>query len=108
MQMMWCWRCQNIVPMLDDGEFRAVWTLYSEGWEMLRRASLAGTLSASTREEAFTPALREYERTTGHYEPNPNVIMHHRISLYGSPCSTCGKPLRSPKASYCTACGAPA
>ena len=40
----------------------------------------------------------EYERITGFHEGNPNAIWHHRIALYGPPCSHCGKPLRTPKA----------
>ncbi len=30
MKIMWCWRCERDVPMLDDDEFRAIYALYEE------------------------------------------------------------------------------
>lgn len=46
-----------------------------------------------------------YELFTGMAESNPNAVWHHVASLYGPPCAECGKPLRTPKASFCAACG---
>ena len=51
-------------------------------------------------------ALDLYEEMTGLRETNINAIWHHRIALYGPPCTECGKPLRTPRASFCAACGA--
>ena len=51
------------------------------------------------------PALTAYYELTGFMETNPAALWHHRVSLYGPPCSNCGKPLRTPRASYCPACG---
>jgi hypothetical protein len=70
------------MPMLDEQEFAAV---------------------AALRDEAF---LDEYERLTSYREKNPNAVWHHRLALYGPPCRVCSKPLRTPKASRCVACGA--
>lgn len=50
-------------------------------------------------------ALDSYERLTGFRETNANALWHHQLSLYGPPCANCGKPLRTPRASYCPACG---
>ena len=52
----------------------------------------------------FGPLLREYERITGFRETNPNAIHHHVVSMYGPPCTACGKPLRTPRARFCAAC----
>lgn len=51
-------------------------------------------------------SLEAYERLTGFRETNPQALYHHRISLYGPPCSNCLKPLRTPQARTCAACGA--
>ena len=46
------------------------------------------------------PVLQEYERLTGFHETNINAIYHHVASLYGPPCSCCGKPLRTPEQGF--------
>ena len=51
--------------------------------------------------------LRRYFEVTGFEETNTNAIWHHVTGLYGAPCSSCGKPLRTPRARMCAACGAP-
>lgn len=83
------------VPMLDDAEFAEV---AQAGLEAQR----SGEGGMYCRLHAICEA---YERLTGFPETNANAVMHHRISLYGGPCSRCGKPLRTPKARRCVACG---
>jgi hypothetical protein len=88
--MLWCWRCKAEVPMLDDEEFAQV-------------------VSKQNRDEHTTkarsaPFLDEYERITGFREANINAVWHHQISLYGPPCKSCGKPLRTPQAKLCGSC----
>ncbi|WP_459942635.1 hypothetical protein [Deferrisoma palaeochoriense] len=48
-----------------------------------------------------------YYDLTGWMEPNPAAIWHHVVSLYGPPCESCGKPLRTRMAALCAACGHP-
>jgi hypothetical protein len=74
-------------PMLDEDEFGTVSKLYTEAF------SGSGTIEAR-----FTPMLDAYERLTGWHETNPAAVMHHRLSQYGPPCHSCGKPLRTPVA----------
>lgn len=83
------------VPMLDEDEFAEAQRLYSNMF-----GSGKGTI-----EERAKPLLDFYEKLTGFEETNANAIMHHRISLYGPPCESCGKPYRTPKALFCAACG---
>jgi hypothetical protein len=92
MKLLWCWRCKAEMPMLDEDEYTQI-----------LKAHLL--LPGETLEERFAPFLREYERITNFHETNPNAVYHHRLSLYGPPCSTCGKPLRTPQARFCAACG---
>jgi hypothetical protein len=81
------------VPMLTDSERDIVW-----------KALEGKTIPFPERHKNF---LAEYEQLTGFRETNPNAVFHHVASQYGPPCETCGKPLRTPNASFCAACGAP-
>jgi hypothetical protein len=55
--------------------------------------------------QRFEPVRAAYLRMTGYNERNHNAIMHHCLSLYGPPCRSCRKPLRTPRAKHCAACG---
>lgn len=89
---LYCWRCRVEMPMLDESEW----------------ARIAPHLQAAVGDPAASQAALDlYEMMTGLRETNINAIFHHRISDYGPPCFSCGKPLRTPKASFCAACGAP-
>lgn len=97
MKKVWCWRCQMEIPMLDEEEFASAHKLYMK--------SLLRTKSDLSNDDHFKPLLDYYKNLTGFDETEPNAIMHHRISQYGPPCDQCGKPYRTPKATFCTACG---
>ncbi|WP_434346614.1 hypothetical protein ACN6A1_35195 [Myxococcus virescens] len=99
MKVLWCWRCRMDLPMLDEEEFARIHLL-------LQRKQLRNEAGISSLKHAFAPALREYERLTGFRETNINAVLHHRLILFGPPCTACGKPLRTPQARYCAACGA--
>ena len=107
MKTMFCWRCEMDMPMLDEDEYKVVAELYSEGIRATKefRQKHNLPLEKCSLEESFLPVLRKYQEITGFEETVANAVMHHRISLYGSPCKRCGKPLRSPKAALCGACG---
>ncbi|RKQ43395.1 hypothetical protein BXY85_4017 [Roseivirga pacifica] len=97
MKELWCWRCKMEIPMLDEEEYAIAHKLYGE--------ALGRRKPGMTREESFKPMLNYYKEVTGFEETEPNAIMHHRIAQYGPPCENCGKPYRTPKASFCAACG---
>ena len=94
------------MPMLDEGEFTVVFGLYRDALRLHIEGQVEHPRRGSTLQELYKPCLDEYERLTGFHESNPNAVMHHRLSLYGPPCRACGKPLRTPQASKCMACGA--
>jgi hypothetical protein len=76
--------------MLDDDEFK--------------RVSALQNTEGGTQDQIFSPFLSEYARITGFRETNPNAIYHHVLSMYGPPCTYCGRPLRTPRATICGAC----
>src|SRR5690349_17839582 len=109
MKRLWCWRCRMEIPMLDEEEFGRVLQHFRNGKsELLEAPPEEGT---AWKHPVMTDALKrfldEYNRITGFGETNANAVWHHRVSLYGPPCQSCGKPLRSPSARFCAACGAP-
>lgn len=89
-QHLHCWRCRMVVPMLDEEEW----------------AQIYPHLSRVPEPEACDAALASYEEITGFRETNINAVWHHRETLYGPACDQCGKPLRTPRARFCAACGA--
>lgn len=95
--------------MLDEAEFAEVSRLYGEGFHPAHKpaAHEASREKQHTLEERFAPVSRAYERLTGRAGCHPNAVMHHRLALYGPPCTACGKPLRTPEARLCAACGSP-
>jgi hypothetical protein len=56
-------------------------------------------------DEAKRIVLQRYFELTGFEETVANAIFHHVITQHGRPCPNCGKPLRTPRARWCAACG---
>ncbi len=77
--------------MLDETEYTIAQQLYKKAFRELDRE--------------FKELLDYYNNVTGFNETEPNAIMHHRIAQYGPDCEQCKKPYRTPKASFCAACG---
>ena len=110
MQTLWCWRCEKDVPMLDEAEFEVVSEAHSQGVRAIQeyRQRTGASLKETPVEELHRPVHEAYEHLTGATGFSADHLLKHRLSLYGPPCSACGKPLRSPQAQVCAACGTPA
>jgi hypothetical protein len=102
MKYMWCWRCNAEVPMLDEEESRQIGLGRDSFVEHFGRP---GIEPAELKLGWVRHIIEGYERITGVPETDLSKINDHRLSLYGPPCSNCGKPLRSPKTKFCAACG---
>ena len=89
-KLMYCWRCQMEIPMLTNEEFDEFKAVFTRPFPEDKREQLA---------------LDFYHQLTGFYETNINAITHHIASQYGPPCRKCNKPLRTPRAQICAACG---
>lgn len=96
--------------MLDEAEYAEIASLYSECTRAVKefRERWNAPLNEVPVKELYQPVRTRYLELTGVDEPNHLVILHHRLSNYGPPCKSCGKPLRTPKAKLCGACMCPA
>lgn len=106
---LYCWRCRMDLPMLTEDEWAEVGPHLEDAIAqiMAYRVAHGCSLSEATHKGFGQQALASYERLTGFKEENPNALFHHRISLYGPPCTHCGKPLRTPQARFCAMCSTP-
>ncbi len=102
----YCWRCRIDIPMLTDEEWQSVSPHLTNAIEQIKRyrEEHACSLKEATEKGFGEAALVEYERLTGFKETNPNALFHHRLSIYGPPCPSCGKPFRTPQARFCAMC----
>ncbi len=87
-QELYCWRCKIEIPMLDEDEW----------------ARMVACMGDGVGSENLQAAVDCYNQITGMDETNHNAVFHHRISLYGPRCDTCGRPRRTPRASFCADC----
>ena len=102
-----CWRCRAFVPMLTEPEGVLMAPVLQGVTESIRRYRAVHELGlpAALLPELDQPALDLYRALTGATGIPAEAIRHHRLSLRGPPCRACGKPLRTPRASFCAACG---
>jgi len=95
------------MPMLDDEEWQLVAAAFAGPGQVMKvHREKPGISLEQARREANSEALALYREFTGLEETNPNALWHHRISMYGPPCSRCGRVLRTPVAKRCVECGA--
>jgi hypothetical protein len=107
MKVMFCWRCNAEMPMLDEVEYQQVSDAYGRCMEMAKRSQGQNkeALADVKLAEIFKPVCETYAKLPGVPIDNANAVMHHRISRYGPACKKCGKPFRTPEARFCAACG---
>lgn len=112
MKLMWCWRCKEEVPMLDDEEYSKVYEVYISCIKNVKkyREKYCLSMEETPWDWLYIPVTLEYNRIVG-IETDFSylaILKHpHRISSYGPPCKVCGKPLSSQKAKMCMACKSP-
>jgi hypothetical protein len=95
------------IPMLDEREWQEVVLLLTKGIEQIKQYRIDHGVSLAEAKHVYGDgALQRYFEITGFRETNVNALWHHRLALLGPLCSACGKPLRTPRAKMCAACGA--
>jgi hypothetical protein len=106
MKPTYCWRCQMVIPMLDESEWAEMEPLLCSHITEIKSLRAAEGLSlAEARMKVSKHACERYRKITGFEESNAEAIWHHRRALYGCDCPKCGKPFRTPAAHYCVECG---
>jgi hypothetical protein len=107
-RLLYCWRCRMEIPMLEEHEWEQVLPELSLGIKQIQhyRQTHAASVQEAKQHVYGVGALERYYQITGFRETNINALWHHRLSLFGPPCQSCGKPLRTPRAKWCAACGA--
>src|SRR5689334_3846841 len=108
MEKRWCWRCHREVGYLDDDEAAIVQQLMVDQFAVDDDASTPNFFERVRRLQQ--PAIDAYVDMTGEEPPSHmnhawHVLYRHRLSLLGPTCLECGKPLRTPRASFCANCG---
>lgn len=91
--------------MLDENEWIEIDELTRQAFSATEEFRQKYDLENYSIDERFRPMRQKYQEITGFEETNHLAILHHRISIYGEPCENCGKPLRTPQANFCAACG---
>jgi hypothetical protein len=71
------------------------------------RTATGADLRSMPLDSFFAEARALYSQMTGAPDTHPNAIGHHRLALLGPPCPARSKPLRTPNAQFCAACGQP-
>ncbi len=101
-----CWRCKMPVPMLTKEEWHEVGPLLE--LDIKRIKSHRQETGMELWEALATlrhQACEKYFEITGFRETNPNALWHHRLSVHGPACPSCGHLFRTPEASFCANCG---
>jgi len=109
-QIAYCWRCKTEVAMMNETEWAQVSPLLTNVIQQIKddRQQHGVSLAEARRDGFGGEAMAKYFELTGTQAAHPDVLWHHRRSLFGPLCSQCGKPRRTPRANFCAACGAEA
>jgi hypothetical protein len=95
--------------MLDENEFAAVAQVHRDCTAKVKayRQEHQMTLEDAPRADLMRPVLDTYRELTGVTagDGDADHVLTHRLALIGPPCVACGRPLRTPRASFCAACG---
>jgi len=95
------------IPMLNENEWQKVAHHLGNMTERIKEYLKKHQCSlAEARKGAGLDACAAYYEITGFQETEVNALYHHQINLYGPSCDQCRKPLRTPRAKHCAACGA--
>jgi len=102
------YRLGKVASLLDEAEWRDIDILLNNRvqWIKKYRQEKKCSLPEAVKFEPIGQvALDRYEELTGCRLDHPDQLWAVQMSQYGSPCPSCGKPFRTPKAKICAECG---
>lgn len=101
---------QGRCPMFEEREWNLIARHLHHAIEQIKddRERHNASLDEARRQGYGRAALTLYAEPTGYREAQADNLWHRRASLFGPACAACGKPLRTPRATLCAACGAAA
>jgi hypothetical protein len=89
-KMLWCWRCRQEMPMLDEQEYTEAFRLYGECMKGAKefRQQWNVPLASASIDEHFRPIREWYEQLTGVPGCHANAIMHQSLVTLWRPVSS--------------------
>ena len=106
MEQHYCWRCDAIVPLLDEKEWSLLAPLLDNMVHQIKEYRETHGCDIKSAQAAIGKMVLEvFNERTGFNEENYLAIYHHRRSKYGNVCRDCGQLYRTPQAKHCANCG---
>ena len=100
------YRLKREVAMLSDEEYLPVQQALWERLAAVKEYRVEHRASIEVAQRNVHPvSIAYYERLTGQRLVSVNDLYHVQNSRFGSDCSSCQKPLRTPRAKMCAECG---
>lgn len=111
--VLYSYKLKKCVPLLTEAEFAQIEPLLQGRVEAIKAYREKHETSLKEAKEfadsgllpETTDAMDRYEELTGQRLERSEQLFEVRLSRYGSPCPSCAKPFRTPKASICAECG---
>ncbi len=102
----YCWRCDQILPFLDEEEWAQIEPLIMASLQQIKdyRSKHFVTIEEAYQQIGVLASVK-FEEITGISHFPVDAMYHHRLSHCGVECCQCGHLLRTPKSSYCAYCG---
>jgi hypothetical protein len=102
----YCWRCGLFVVVIEDQDLDEFDRLFAHGVSELTRLGAPVDPSNEDYRTAFRGVYEFYDKLRGDTGIAAEEIALHKAAMFGPPCQTCAKNLRSEGDTHCHDCGA--
>ena len=107
MEIEYCWRFKEYLPLLNESEWDQISPLLENTIGKIKAYRAEhGCDIPTARAHCGAEAVAKFEQITGYRDINYDAIFYLRRINYGPKCLNCGKLFRTPRARYCASCGA--